>query len=155
MDTADNELDKLASVLSDLPVEVRARIFYVKACIYSRKAGTFPAQSPERESALDQAVKYLIDWFQEGQRGAFRANSKTADAAVHDMAIDGDLAVVLNWRKSSLRREFQNRTGLPQTEAGGCRRTNLLVVFPKELLLRRQTVTALSSNYDQATELYR
>ena len=128
MDTADNELDKLASVLSDLPVEVRARIFYVKACIYSRKAGTFPAKSPEHEGALDQAVKYLIDWFQEGQRGAFRANSKTADAAVHDMAIDGDLAVVLNWRKSSLRKEIpeshwptsRRSERLPEDEPTGC-----------------------------------
>lgn len=120
LDRADKELDKLASVLSDLPIEVRSRIFYVKACIYSKKAGTFPANSREREDALDQAANCLIDWFQEGQNGAFRANSKTADAAVHDMARDVDLALVVHWREPNFRKAIPSSHWPSSHRSGGC-----------------------------------
>lgn len=117
---SDKELESLSSILPDLPIEVRSRLFYVKACVFSKKAETFPANSREREDSLDQAAKCLIAWFQEGQNGAFRANSKTASAAVHDMERDVDIAFVVCWRKSNLQQAIPSSLWPSSPTSSGC-----------------------------------
>lgn len=111
LDRADEELNKLASILADLPMGVQMRISYDQACTHSMRASAFADHSREREQALDQAEKYLIDWFERGQSGGFRAIGRTADAEVHQMANDRDLSLVCSERGTNLRKAMPDERG--------------------------------------------
>lgn len=120
VDKADEELNKLASVLADLPMGVQRRISYDQACTHSMRASTFADHSREREQTLDQAEKYLVDWFERGQSGGFRAIGRTADAEVHQMAYDPDLSLVCSERGTNLRKAIPNSHWPTRGGGGGC-----------------------------------
>ena len=119
LDKADEELDQLASVLTDLPDDVQLQIFYEKACVSSMKAVGLPDSAQKRKEALDQAVVYLIKWFEVGQSGAFKASGRTADAEVHRMAIDSDLRLVCSTRKKELTATIPKSLWPARTGGGG------------------------------------
>jgi hypothetical protein len=120
LDEADKELDRLASVLDDLPIEVQMRIFYDKACVHSKRAATYHDSSSEHEHALDQAANYLVEWFKRGQSGAFKAIGRTADAEVHYMASDRDLALVRSKRSTTLHNAIPKSHWPTSNSGGGC-----------------------------------
>jgi hypothetical protein len=101
LDMAEREIDQLASVLSDLPIEVQMAIFYERACLYSVKAATQRCGSSDRKMSLDRAVSYLGEWFARGQRGDFDAIGRTATAEMHRMMSDGDLSLVWSERNAA------------------------------------------------------
>jgi hypothetical protein len=108
VDEAEKELDQLASVLSDLPVETQMRILYDKACLFSMRAETQPQGSSGREEALDRAVNYLVEWFDKGRSGAFDATGRTMDSEFYRMLSDLDLSLVLAEKREALRKAMPN-----------------------------------------------
>jgi hypothetical protein len=94
LEKAATELDRLESVIEDLPVHSKLGIYYEKACVLSMKAARLPEGSPEREQALDQAAEHVVAWFELGKSGAFKKVGRTAAAEAHRLASDADLALV-------------------------------------------------------------
>jgi hypothetical protein len=123
---ADQELHRLASVLADLPIDSQMRIVYNEACIHSMRAATFSDSSQEYEQALDEAARCLVEWFERGQKGAFKAMGRTAKSEVYRMAADGDLAVVLSKRGTKLQKAIPRKHWPPREHwarrgsGGGC-----------------------------------
>lgn len=105
---AQTELDQLASILLDLPVETQMRVLFNRACLASMRAATQPGQSSNRKQLLDQAAKYLVEWFEMGRNGAFDALGRTLDAEIHRMMADRDLSLVLLERRTQLRKAMPN-----------------------------------------------
>jgi hypothetical protein len=120
LDKAEEELHRLASVHTDLPIELQMAILYDKACIASMKAATFSDSSQEYEQALDQAVRWLVEWFKLGQKGAFTAAGRTESSEVHRMVSDGDLALVLSKRRGKLEEAIPYSLWPTQSSGGGC-----------------------------------
>jgi hypothetical protein len=115
---ADRKLDALASVIIDLPADVRINIPYERACIQSFRAKNSGAGTPERDAALDAAEKCLIEWYHRGHDGGWDAIGRTAAAEVHRMASDGDLAFVRRMRGPRLK-EAIPASLWPKPKAGG------------------------------------
>jgi hypothetical protein len=117
LDKALQKLDRLDSVAADLSVELQLHISFDKACTYSLKAGHLAQDSKERTEALDESVKCLFRWFEQGQNGGWGAIGRTVDAEVHRMATDPDLALVRKTRRKVLQqtipftRRRENRGG--------------------------------------------
>ena len=130
LDKADEELNGLASVLTDLPIELQLQIFYEKACVYSMRAETFSGNPERRKHELDKARECLVEWFKLGETGAFKAIGRTADAEVHRMARDPDLKLVLSRRSVKLRREIQDWHWPTSSSGGGCVPLGSLIDMP-------------------------
>lgn len=127
-----------------------------------------PGDSQEYNKALDQAVKYLVEWFVRGQNGAFEAIGRTASDQVHRMASDGDLSLVCANRQAKLKESIPNtlwpkqENGSRNTTSGrrssGCIPVGTLIdtpegKFPIEKL--RQGDVVMSLNYEYNAHLLR
>jgi len=120
LDEASQELDRIASVKDDLPIDVQMAISYEYACIQSLKAASLPAGSPEREAAQNAAVKSLLDWYQRGRDGGWESTGRTASAEIHRMATDGDLSFVVQNRKQELKAVIPAAHWPSRGSGGGC-----------------------------------
>ena len=133
-DKADEELDRLASILVYLPIDLQIQIYYEKACIQSLRATALPVDSPEQKQALNQAVNYLVEWFKLGQNGAFEAIGRTANAEVHRMVNDSDFSLVckecLEKLKESIPKSYWPNPS-PKVTTSSCVPVGTLIDTPK------------------------
>jgi hypothetical protein len=120
LDQAEEGLSKLTNVIADLPASVQVRIPYDRACIHSMRAGQFAAGSDDRKSELDEAEKYLIQWFKSGQSGGFTAMGRTPGVEVDYMAHDRDLAIVRAERRQTLEKEIPKEYWPTLRGGSGC-----------------------------------
>ena len=118
LEIADEGLDRLASVATDLPVRLRLSILYDKACICSLRAKRLSREDEEHSILLDQSVKHLLDWFEQGQNGGWDATARTVDSEVHRMVNDGDLILVRKERRDILQKTIPV-THWPTSTGGG------------------------------------
>lgn len=131
LNEAELALDRLESVLSDLPRGLRHRVYYDRACVCSIRAATLTDREVEQTEQLDAALKNLLEWYRLGEESAFAEEGRTANAELYRMVSDGDLAFLLTQRRSELESRIPLSSGpLRRGGGGGCVPLGSLIETP-------------------------
>lgn len=94
-ENAELVLQRLQDFSTDLPVLLRLKVSFERACLASRQAEDLPKEGRDQEEALSRSLYHLTAWLELGLGGGWQAIGQTSNNQIYGMGCDGDLRFVL------------------------------------------------------------
>jgi hypothetical protein len=124
LDEAAKGLQRLEEILSDLPTDVRLRVLWNWANVWSLRAESLPRSPRKRKEALDRGAEYLKRWYEYGIGGAWSELGMTPENEVFKITTDHEMSFLYRSRKARFRKwlggDGELLTHTDSSGAGGC-----------------------------------